>query len=46
MIPLIDGMKTCQTLSKEASDKAKHYKAVVTQLEEVVKTLRDSIEGV
>ena len=45
MIPLIDGMKTCQTLSKEASDKAKHYKVVVTRHEEDVKTLWDAIEG-
>ena len=46
MSPLIEGMRTYRSLWKGASDKAKHYKAVVTQLEEVVKTLQDSIEGV
>jgi len=45
MSPLIEGMRTCQSLWKGASDKAKHYKAVVAQLEEEVKTLRDSNEG-
>ena len=45
MSPLIEGMRTCQSLWKGASDKAKHYKAVVTQLEEEVKTLRDANEG-
>ena len=30
---LIEGMKTCQSLWKEASDKAKPYKMVATQLE-------------
>jgi hypothetical protein len=38
-------MKTCQNLWKEANDKAKNYKVVVTQLEEEVKTLRDANEG-
>ena len=46
MSPLIEGMRTCQSLWKGASDKAKHYKAVVTQLEEEVKTLWDANEGV
>ena len=45
MSPLIEGMRTCQSLWKGASDKAKHYKAVVAQLEEEVKTLQDSNEG-
>ena len=45
MSPLIEGMKTYQSLWKGDSDKAKHYKAVVAQLEEVVKTLRDANEG-
>ena len=45
MSPLIEGMRTCQSLWKGASDKAKHYKAVVTQLEEEVKTLWDANEG-
>jgi len=33
---LIEEMKTCQSLCKEASDKAKHYKATTTQVEEEV----------
>jgi hypothetical protein len=45
MSPLIESMKTCQNLWKEANDKAKHYKAVVTQLEEEVKTLQDANDG-
>ena len=45
MSPLIEGMRTCQSLWKGASDKAKHYKAVVAQLEEEVKTLQDANEG-
>ena len=45
MSPLIEGMRTYQSLWKGASDKAKHYKAVVAQLEEEVKTLQDSNEG-
>ena len=46
MSQLIEGMKTYQSLWKGASDKAKHYKAVVAQLEEEVKTLQDTNEGV
>ena len=45
MSPLIEGMRTCQSLWKGASDKAKHYKVVVTRHEEDVKTLWDAIEG-
>jgi len=45
MSQLIEGMKTYQSLWKGASDKAKHYKAVVIELEEEVKTLRDANEG-
>ena len=45
MSPLIEGMKTCQSLWKGASDKAKHYKALVAQLEEEIKTLQDANEG-
>jgi hypothetical protein len=33
---LIEEMKTCQSLWKEASDKAKHYKVVATQVKEEV----------
>ena len=42
---LIEGMKTCQSLWKEASDKDKHYKTVATRLEEEVQILQDSNEG-
>jgi hypothetical protein len=42
MSSLIEAMKTCQRLLKGANDKAKHYKTVVAQLEEEVKTLRDA----
>ena len=45
MGPLIECLKACQSSWKGASDKAKHYKAVVDQLEEEVKTLRDANEG-
>jgi uncharacterized protein (UPF0335 family) len=45
MSPLIESMKTCQSLWKDASDKAKRYKAVVSQLEEELKTLRDANDG-
>jgi hypothetical protein len=46
MGPLIESMKTCHSFWKGASDRAKHYKAVVTQLQEEVKTLRDANVGV
>ena len=45
MSPLVEGLKACQSSWKGASDRAKHYKAVVAQLEEEVKTLRDANEG-
>jgi hypothetical protein len=34
MIPLIEGTKTCHSLWKGARDQVKHYKVVVSQLEE------------
>ena len=45
MSPLIEGLKAYQSSWKGASDWAKHYKAVVAQLEEEVKTLRDANKG-
>ena len=45
MSPLIEGMRTYRSLWKGASDKAKHYMAVVAQLEEEVKILWDANEG-
>ena len=45
MSPMIESMKTYQRLWRDASDKAKHYKVVVSQLEEEVKTLWDANEG-
>jgi hypothetical protein len=45
MSPLIESLKICQSSWRGASDMAKHYKAVVAQLEEEVKTLWDANEG-
>ena len=45
MCPLIESLKTYQSSWRGASYKGKHYKAVVAQLEEEVKTLRDANEG-
>ena len=45
MSPFIESLKACQSSWRGASDKAKHCKAVVDQLEEEVKTLWDANEG-